>query len=602
MSRLRKNRNQPSVSLFPFLAVLICTLGVLIVMLVLAVKSAEVAKEAEQATQDQTIADQTEAAKQRLALEKFRSESIQNARSDVLTRLAESRENRSYLLQDVADATKQLNAAKQQIQSLKQSIVDADKANLPATTPAETKSKQAAIDKLKQQVTTAKQNLDTLRKKSKDQGPTRFSLVPHQGSGGTFRRPIFLECLENQIRLQPSGITLHKQDFALPISAGNPLDVALLTIQEHWQQHDVAGKHGSPYPLIVVRPDGAETFVLARRAMKSWTDEFGYELVDADKQIDFGAPDDVLVSKLNEVIQHSLDRQTRLAQQRYELERHLSQFSSNRNASSFSVSKPGSSSVTTSAYQASSGNGRSATGFNSNTTAARYREFGSGAQQVSYLANRTRAEQNAGNTNNQTGSTLANRNQKSANNDFHNNNNDFRQRHQSNNNGPTSSSRSASNNQSTSNGSSAAGNLAGPNSKQSGSQSGSSQQPGSSANSSTPNLANRRGQGWALPSRPQGGTGYLRPITVVCSANHLLIKTATGTERSINFESGAVAAIDVLVEEIWNRIDSWGIAGKGSYWKPQLRIKIIPGGEQRFTMLQNMLQNSGLVVDQEANQ
>jgi len=45
MSRLRKNLNQPSVSLFPFLAVLICTLGVLIVMLVLAVNSAEVAKD-----------------------------------------------------------------------------------------------------------------------------------------------------------------------------------------------------------------------------------------------------------------------------------------------------------------------------------------------------------------------------------------------------------------------------------------------------------------------------------------------------------------------------------------------------------------------------
>ena len=136
MSRLRKKRNQPSVSLFPFLAVLICTLGVLIVMLVLAVKSAEVAKEAEQATQDQTIADQTEAAKQRLALEKFRSESIQNARSDVLIRLAESRENRSYLLQDVADATGQLNAAKQKIRSLKQSIVDADNACLLYTSDA----------------------------------------------------------------------------------------------------------------------------------------------------------------------------------------------------------------------------------------------------------------------------------------------------------------------------------------------------------------------------------------------------------------------------------------------------------------------------------
>jgi uncharacterized protein YlxW (UPF0749 family) len=41
MRRRRKKRSQLSVSLFPFLAVLICTLGVLIVMLVMAVKSAD---------------------------------------------------------------------------------------------------------------------------------------------------------------------------------------------------------------------------------------------------------------------------------------------------------------------------------------------------------------------------------------------------------------------------------------------------------------------------------------------------------------------------------------------------------------------------------
>ena len=138
MSRRRNNRNQPSVSLFPFLAVLICTLGVLIVMLVLAVKSAEVAKEVEQTSHDEAVADKIEEAKQRLALEQFRSESIHSIRADVVKRLADSRKNRSYLLQDVANATKQLETTKKQIQSLTQSIAQADKASLPATTLAET--------------------------------------------------------------------------------------------------------------------------------------------------------------------------------------------------------------------------------------------------------------------------------------------------------------------------------------------------------------------------------------------------------------------------------------------------------------------------------
>ena len=562
MSRLRKNLNQPSVSLFPFLAVLICTLGVLIVMLVLAVKSAEVAKEEKKAAQDEAVAAKIEEAQQRLAIETFRSESIHGIRSDVLSRLADSRQNRGYLQQDVTNATKQLEAAQKQIELLKHSLANVDKADPADEEQLKTRANEAAIEKLKQQVATAKQALESQRKKSKEQGPNRFSLVPHQGSGGTFRRPIFLECLENEIRLQPLGITLSKQDFTLPIQAGNPLDVALLTIQEHWQQLKVAGDHGSPYPLIVVRPDGAETFVLARRAMKSWTDEFGYELVDADKELDFGEPDKLLAAKVDQVVQQSIDRQLQLAQLHYERQRHLSQFSSNRNAPGFSVVNRGGGSVTTSAYQASSG------GHNASPIRSQPERFGADTKQASYQANRRsqRTNQNSAGRSSQV-SDQAFSKDTGFNSKF-----------------------------------SSSGNIAGQSSQQTTGQSQSSQQSGSPSNSDAPNLANRRGQGWALPSRPQGGTGYLRPITVVCSANDLRIKTATGQERTIRFESEPVKAVDVMVEEVWNRIDSWGIAGQGSYWKPQLRIKIQPGGQQRFAMLQQMLHNSGLVIQQEPKQ
>ena len=514
---------------------------------------------------------------------------------------------------DVSDATKELDAASKQLESLKRSLANANKAKPAATDSSAVQAKQAAIEDLRQQLTSAKQALADQQKKSKEQGPSRFSLVPHRGSGGTFRRPIFLECLENEIRLQPLGITLSKQDFALPILAGNPLDVALLTIQEYWQQLDVAGKQGSPYPLLVVRPGGAETFVLARRAMKSWADEFGYELVDTDKDLDFGTLDSVLASKVNQVIEQSLKRQLQLAQQRYARQRHLAQFASNRVAPGFSVTKRGGGSVTTSAYQSSTG-GRnvSRVGFDSSQGPSGGRGSLAAAQQSNYLSNRNPTQgrstgqfsrgQSGTNQNQQSqsgvarsGSQVAGQNSAAPN--RYSSNGTGSRGGQPNQGQPNSG--AGSSNQYASQGNMAGGNLAQP-----GSQSGSPQQSGSpsSPNSSAPNLANRRGSGWALPSRNQGGTGYLRPITVVCSANDLRIKTAAGQQRTIDFESGSVAAVDAMVEEIWKRIDSWGIAGQGSFWKPQLRIQVEPGGEQRFTTLQHMLQNSGLVIDTGANQ
>ena len=633
MSRLRKkrNQNQPSVSLFPFLAVLICTLGVLIVMLVLAVKSADVAKEEDQANQDLAAAEKIEEAKQLLALEQYRSEAIHEIRADVIERLANSRQNRGYLQQDVADADKELDTVSKQLQSLKTALANADKTKPVSTDQSAVQAKEAAIDKLKQQIDAAKQALADQQKKSQEQGPSRFSLVPFRGSGGTFRRPIYLECLENEIRLQPLDITLTKQDFALPIRAGNPLDIALLTIQEHWQQLDVAGEQGSPYPLLVVRPGGAETFVLARRAMKSWADEFGYELVAADKDLDFGTSDEVLASKVDKVIQQSIKQQINLAQRMYERERYLSQFSSDRSAPGFSVAKRGGGSVTTSAYHPSTGGGRRVrpAGFDSNRGTAGPRGGSSQAQQTNYLSNRSQNWQRDRSTGEFAGSRSGSNpnapskldsshsggrgsSQKfSASNNYSNNgtgssngqpNNGQPNNGQPNNGQPNNG--QPSNNAGSSNQFGSQGNLSGGEFAQPGSQADGSQPSGSSAgsNSASPNLASRRGSGWALPSRNQGGTGYLRPITVVCAADHLRIKTATGVTRTIDFESGSVAAVDGMVEEIWKRIDSWGIAGQGSFWKPQLRIQVQPGGESRFATLQHMLQNSGLVIETGANQ
>jgi len=58
MRRRRRQNVQPGVSLFPFLAVLICTLGVLIVLLVLAAKSATIAQAQQETAIVNEAADQ----------------------------------------------------------------------------------------------------------------------------------------------------------------------------------------------------------------------------------------------------------------------------------------------------------------------------------------------------------------------------------------------------------------------------------------------------------------------------------------------------------------------------------------------------------------
>jgi hypothetical protein len=54
--------------------------------------------------------------------------------------------------------------------------------------------------------------------------------------------------------------------------------------------------------------------------------------------------------------------------------------------------------------------------------------------------------------------------------------------------------------------------------------------------------------------------------------------------------------IDKLIPAIWKRMDGWGIAGAGMYWKPILSVQVRPGAESRFREFVALMKNSGLVV------
>jgi hypothetical protein len=111
-------------------------------------------------------------------------------------------------------------------------------------------------------------------------------------------------------------------------------------------------------------------------------------------------------------------------------------------------------------------------------------------------------------------------------------------------------------------------------------------------------VANQRGSNWALPSKTPSATGYVRPIRLICGADYLEVKSGGVLGGRISLANGTAGAIDPLVEQVWQQIKSWGVAGKNGYWKPQLRVTVLPGGESRFSELNGLLYKSGLLVEE----
>lgn len=111
-----------------------------------------------------------------------------------------------------------------------------------------------------------------------------------------------------------------------------------------------------------------------------------------------------------------------------------------------------------------------------------------------------------------------------------------------------------------------------------------------------------RGQGkdWGLPSRAVNATGLTRPIIVQLSANQLVIqpekKDRVRKPVVIPLKGAVEDHVDDLVAKVWQRMESWGIAGQNMYWKPILQVRVDRGAEPVYDELVRQLQGSGISV------
>ena len=271
MSRSKRRGDNTAPALFPFLAVLLCTIGALVLILVITVANshASARREAEESIAD--IEDTTE-------MMEVVSLELEAQREDLKARV----ERRRRELADIEDHISRLTKSLDQLTSKIQRI-HADSSQ----TEADHSQKEIEVAALQKEIDKKKRELMDEIEKQKKRKPA-FAVIPYGGSNGTTRRPVYLECTKEGVVVQPEGLLISLNDLRPPFGPGNPLDAALRVLRQTYQQKDATfGITQPPYPLLIVRPDGIQTYALAREAMSGWDDQFGYELVDQEMELKF---------------------------------------------------------------------------------------------------------------------------------------------------------------------------------------------------------------------------------------------------------------------------------------------------------------------------
>ncbi|MEC9091299.1 MAG: hypothetical protein VX438_01245 [Planctomycetota bacterium] len=559
MSRRIFKRNQTAASLFPFLAVLICTMGAIIVLLVLVVKRADIQADQATAAYEEAIAEQTAERQDSLERQENQVAILASLRPDLKKRLQAEKTLFGHLIEHVTrlkDEHEQLAAELEQLDH--QVVSHQDNQQVPEE-----------IDELERSIKRAKQRLANKRKQLANVKPA-FSIIPNsKGVNGTFRRPVFIECDARGVTIQPYGITLLPKDFPKSMTVGNPLDVGLLMVRDYWNQVDPNQKRGQAYPLLVVRPTGSKSFAAARKAMKSWVDEFGYELVASDVDLTYPEVDEQFKQRLQVSVERvrqaqkeavaTINRQKTLQQDR--------------------LLKNQSGGKGVAGYRASSLNG----GFVQERS-ARSRETRSKEPLVQLAAQSSTASSDqpgiSPKRSSDNGRLIAWQSL-----------NSLETRSAEPSNTPAGRDSQFQPGKAVKKSSSAANR--GPQPKPSSS----SSTPMSSGNWPPESIARDRGTGWALPSKANNSIQVRKPIKLVVGKDAIQMIVIGQGIQAIPFGDSTRTVVPQLVEQVWRHIEAWGIAGVNSYWKPVLNTRVTPGAESRFTDLERLLSGSGFSLE-----
>ena len=547
------------ITLFPFLSVLLCMMGAMIMLLVVAaqnVREGTGSTETINSLQTLTLQEAEELNEQidiKVEDADWFAQKLASAKEHALEELAESQLR-------LALAEKETQKIRDELARLEQLAQQLDDPTV--TSPEEVAHLKRLLAQQQQRKEAAELELAELQKEAAKKEKS-YAIAPYRGPNGTFRRPIYIECCNDKIVIQPEGIELYPGDFqTLDDLVGNPFDSVLRTIRQYYVETNQIVRGSEPYPLFVVRPSGVEMYENARRTMYgnaqrvtgSWVKDFGYEIVNEDWHIHYHQPDEELRLRIARQLELARSRSSgfRVAMQMAE---HAAGYGNN--AQQYSVDHRGN-----------------------------VRPLGGPMQggedlQQRLAANRQRTEQFI--SEQQAGRQQAAGQHVAGQRDF---GQEFSTEE------VTSVEQQRTENRDSR--ASHANRMSSP-AERVGEDTMEQQRRMPSPQSSP-----QRMQNWGLKGATRFSAGISRTVRIRCEADRFVLPAQAGlqAERRIPITDSVSKAADQLVQAIWEFQESWGSAGEQEYWRPILRVQVLPGGEQRLSELKIHLKNSGLVIEE----
>ncbi|MDR1963722.1 MAG: hypothetical protein LBQ50_08080 [Planctomycetaceae bacterium] len=640
MSRKFVSKRRPAngehnkVTLFPFLAVLLCTMGALIMLLVVIARNVR-EQSGEQGVANPvavTVSDQNpkltgEQATEILEQIKMGTEEAEWFTENLSQSKKEAEETLTEKKTQLALAEKETQKVQDELERLAKLAEQLERHEKTST--EEVARLKLRLEQRKRQQQKEELELAEIQKQSAEEAKS-YAIIPYRGTAGTYRRPIYIECCDGKVILQPEGVELTETDFLLTNRPDNPLDTALRVIRQYYIETNQIVRGTEPYPLLIVRPSGVEAYEATRRAVGTWIQEFGYELVEEDWKIEYPEPSEELKTRIEKQLEISRNRLAGyLAAMRAE--------NMTARAQQYRLDHRGNVQPT-----------------NEMLPIPRNRQTGSTTSSATRsdrkAENRTNLNQQHELSNDPDVSLIA-RQENAANSpvpvEINNNINNIPQQN------PTfgtqiimagkPESHSVPANQvygseyfkpspppqPPQQQGSPQFESAVTTSDRVASQAHSEQKNSEQPYSELPKNANAKqpafpitGQG-ALPNRPENrsenraenrsenrtenwalrdlvpfSTAVSRNIKIQCQANQYVLVPQAGLlgTRVVPAAGSVEETVDQLVAVIWEFMDSWGIAGEKMYWRPVLQVKVLPGGEQRFQELKYWLRNSGIAI------
>ena len=428
-------------------------------------------------------------------------------------------------------------------------------------TPEEVEYLKRLLAQQQQRKEEAELELAQLQKEAA-QKEKSYAIIPYRGPDGTFRRPIYIECNNDKIIIQPEGVELVPGDFQVLDSPGNPFDTALRVIRQYYVETGQIVRGSEPYPLLIVRPSGVEMFSNAMQAVFSgtqqatgnWVKDYGYEIVCEDWNMQYPEPNDELRRRILQQLEISRNRLSSYMVAQRMADRQgggygndMPQFRVNHRGEVVPVGGQMRGSV----------------------------EIRGGEEMQRQLAaNRQMAGQRAGNQvplDQESGDTMP---------------------------------RSAVPHGTAADGTNEA-NQKSPSAERMTDrrfeQATGAEMPEQQM-SMMPQMQNppQRPQNWGLKGATQFSSSLSRTVRIRCEADRFVLPAQAGLAagQEIPIGHSVSAAADQLVQAVWEFQNSWDSAGENMHWRPILKVQVSPGGERRLQELKIHLRNSGLVVEE----